>query len=209
MLFRSGVSELANEYYLTPEDTVTITASNEPEGSKVYFTDSNSAIEAYKADPAFDFADENSGWTEYTDHVTIRFADSYARVGAIMTDINDRAIKGTFISTNFWELDRDRHIGVYGGVGGYNLRMTDYLNLSDATATNMSTMYYINVSANGAAADPSESDYDFMLSDSEPGYLDDILDDLTGTVALNYKGICVYYKDGEAVYTSPDRKSVV
>lgn len=124
---RWGNSELANEYYLLPDDTATITALNEPEGSKIYFTGSNSAIEAYKADPEFDFSAENSGWTEYVDSVKIQFNDNYARVGAVMTDANDRAIKGTFISTNFWELDCERKIGIYGTAGNYNLRMTDYL----------------------------------------------------------------------------------
>ncbi|MDO4883256.1 MAG: hypothetical protein Q3975_07880, partial [Oscillospiraceae bacterium] len=131
---RWGTSELANEYYLVPGDTVTITTANEPEGSKVYFTCSNSAIEAFKANPAFDFTAGNSGWSEYTDSVTIRFSDNYARVGAVMTDVSGKAIKGTFISTNFWELNCERRIGVYGSADNYNLRMTDYLNLSGATA---------------------------------------------------------------------------
>ncbi len=200
---RWGTSELANEYYLVPGDTVTITAANEPEGSKIYFTGLNDAIEAYKADPAFDFTAEDSGWTEYTDTVTIRFSDNYARVGAVMTDISGKAIKGTFISTNFWELDCERRIGVYGSADNYNLRMTDYLNLSGATASNITQTYYIKAAANTEAADPTETDYDFKLSDSEPGYLDDILGGLTGNTALNYKGICVYYRNGEAVYTSP------
>ena len=129
---RWGSSELANEYYLIPGDTVTLTSANEPEGAKVYFTGLNSAIDAYRADPAFDFSAEDSGWTEYTDHVTVPFADHYARMGAVMTDSAGKAIKGTFVSTNFWELDCDRGIGVYGGEGSYNLRMTDYLNLSGA-----------------------------------------------------------------------------
>ncbi|MDO4893431.1 MAG: FN3 associated domain-containing protein, partial [Eubacteriales bacterium] len=85
----------------------------------------------------------------------------------------------------------------------YNLRMTDYLNLSGATATNITQTYYIKAAADAEAADPTETDYDFKLSDSEPGYLNDILGGLTGTTALNYKGVCVYYKNGEAVYTSP------
>ena len=200
---RWGSSALANEYYLTPDDTVTLTTANEPEGAKVYFTCLNTAIDAYKADPDFDFADESSGWTEYADHVTLAFSDHYARVGAVMTDISGKAIKGTFISTNFWELDCDRKIGVYGGIGTYNLRMTDYLNLSGATASNFTQAYYLKAAVNEEAVIPSETDYDFKLSDSEPAYLNDILDHLTGNVDLDYKGICVYYKDGEAVYTSP------
>ncbi|MBR4910351.1 MAG: chitobiase/beta-hexosaminidase C-terminal domain-containing protein, partial [Clostridia bacterium] len=200
---RWGTSELANEYYLTPDDTVTIATSNEPDGAKVYFTGLNTAIEAYKADPAFDFTAAGSGWTEYTDSVTIQFNDNYARIGAVMVDSSGRAIKGTFVSTNFWELDCDRWLGVYGSAGNYNIRMTDYLNLSGATATNITQKYYIKVAVGGAADTPSESNYDFMLSDSEPGYLSEYLDSLTGNATLNYKGICVYYKAGTAVYTSP------
>lgn len=199
---RWGVSELANEYYLLPDDTVTITALNEPEGSKIYFTGSNSAIEAYKANPEFDFSAEDSGWTRYTDSVKIQFNENYARVGAIMTDANDRAIKGTFISTNFWELDCERKLGIYGTAGNYNLRMTDYLNLSGATSTNISQTYYVNFAVNGDVETPSADNYNFALSDSEPAYLNDYLDNLTGEVALNYSGICVYSKDGETVYTS-------
>ena len=199
---RWGNSELANEYYLVPDDTVTIASYNEPEGSKIYFTGSNSAIEAYKADPAFDFSAENSGWTEYSDSVTINFEDNYARIGAVMADSNDRAIKGTFISTNFWELDCERKLGIYGNAGKYNLRMTDYLNLSSATSTNISQTYYVNFAVNDGVEAPSEDNYDFELSDSEPAYLNDYLDDLTGSVMLNYSGICVYSRYGEAVYTS-------
>lgn len=199
---RWGNSELANEYYLLPDDTVTITTLNEPEGSKIYFTGSNSAIEAYKADPEFDFSAENSGWTEYVDSVKIQFNDNYARVGAVMTDANDRAIKGTFISTNFWELDCERKIGIYGTAGNYNLRMTDYLNLSGATSTNISQTYYVNFAVNGDVETPSADSYSFALSDSEPAYLNEYLDNLTGEVVLNYSGICIYTKDGEAVYTS-------
>lgn len=199
---RWGNSELANEYYLLPDDTVTITASNEPEGSKIYFTGSNSAIDAYKADPEFDFSAENSGWTEYVDGVNIQFNDNYARVGAVMTNANDRAIKGTFISTNFWELNCERKIGIYGTAGNYNLRMTDYLNLSGATSTNISQTYYINFAVNGDVETPSADNYSFALSDSEPAYLNEYLDNLTGEVSLNYSGICVYSKYGEAVYTS-------
>ncbi|MBR4762267.1 MAG: chitobiase/beta-hexosaminidase C-terminal domain-containing protein, partial [Clostridia bacterium] len=200
---RWGTSELANEYYLTPDDTVTIATSNEPDGAKVYFTGLNTAIEAYKADPAFDFTAAGSGWTEYTDSVTIQFNDNYARIGAVMVDSSGRAIKGTFVSTNFWELDCDRWIGVYGSAGNYNIRMTDYLNLSGATATNITQKYYIKVAVGEAADTPSESNYDFRLTDSQPGYLSEYLDSLTGNKSLNYKGICVYYKSGTAVYTSP------
>ncbi|MBO4734500.1 MAG: chitobiase/beta-hexosaminidase C-terminal domain-containing protein, partial [Clostridia bacterium] len=200
---RWGVSELANEYYLLPDDTVTIATSNEPEGAKVYFTGSNSAIEAYKADPAFDFTAINSGWTEYADSVSIQFDDGYARIGAVMTDVTGKAIKGTFVSTNFWELNCSRHIGLYGNAGNYNVRMTDYLNLSGATFTNISQTYYIKAAADETAGTPSESDYDFALADSAPGYLNDLLDSLTGNVSVNLKGICVYSKSGSAVYTSP------
>ena len=200
---RWGTSELANEYYLTPGDAVTLSTANEPEGAKVYFTAQNTAIEAYKADPAFDFTADNSGWTEYTDRVTIPFADHYARVAAVMTDESGKAIKGTFVSTNFWELDCERKIGMYGAAGTYNLRMTDYLNLSGATAKNITQTYYLKAAVNEEAAVPTAEDYDFKLSDSEPGYLNEILDKLSGDVSLNYKGICVYVKDGEAVYTSP------
>ena len=201
---RWGASELANEYYLTPDDTVTINVYNEPEGAKVYFTGSNTAIDAYKADPAFDFTAADSGWTEYTDHVTVPFADHYARVGAVMTDAAGKAIKGTFISTNFWELDCDRHIGIYGNPGTYNVRMTDYLNLTGATYTNIWQTYYINVAVDAEVDTPSEDDYDFALSDSEPGYLNELLDTLTGNVTLKYKGICEYYNTWYGTtYTSP------